>query len=549
MWMLDKIAKGALKNWIAILTCLIVLLIAALLTLAILRIRQDAGAQASLKASYLSAALAEDAEGLLDTIAVASEFVKRRVEAEGNAAPLNEFKQQIANYIPQLVNISVTGPDGRLLATSGDVASIPADLSQFEFFIATRDSTSSGFRVGKPVRGLLSQQVTIPYTERLENKDGAFAGVLLFSTDPEHAAALFHRVDLGNSGSLMIVGPDGTIFGGYTLPRGLDPSFIGTPVSDKEVIARLQGAPSGSFIAANLVDGIERIYSWRRLNDFPGIALVGLGKAESLAGANRQAILLSGLGVLSIGVLLALTAMLVREISRRTKEALDLAERNVELAAARLDIAERERHAEQVNLLLSEVNHRAKNMLAVVQAIARQTVSANPDDFIERFGERIQALAASQELLVENEWRGVDLNELARSQLDHFKDMIGARIDLCGPPLLISATAAQPLGMALHELATNAGKYGALSNDTGRVELHWSLGFGEGGAETFVISWRERGGPTVTAPARSGFGSTVLCRVMKESLDAQVELDFEPTGLVWRLQCAAGRIMAGSRSA
>ncbi len=217
------------------------------------------------------------------------------------------------------------------------------------------------------------------------------------------------------------------------------------------------------------------------------------------------------------------------------------------LVATARDITEAKKAEEQIKLLLREVNHRAKNMLAVVQGIARQTVAANPGDYIERFGERIQALAASQDLLVKNEWKGVDLHELARSQLGHFKDLIGTRIELRGPPLLVSASAAQSIGMALHELATNAGKYGSLSDSSGRIELSWSLEPGEGGAETFVISWRERGGPDVMAPARRGFGSTVLCRVAKESLDAQVELDYPSTGLVWRLQCAAGEVMETGR--
>ncbi len=97
--------------------------------------------------------------------------------------------------------------------------------------------------------------------------------------------------------------------------------------------------------------------------------------------------------------------------------------------------------------------------------------------------------------------------------------------------------------MALHELATNAGKYGALSDDSGRVEVRWSLEPGEGGRETFAIGWRERGGPAVTAPARAGFGSTILCQVAKESLDAQAELNYASTGLVWRLQCPAGEVV------
>ena len=132
---------------------LIVLCIAALLAASITTVRKDALAQARLKDSYLSAALAEDVEGSLDTAAVASEFVKRRVEAEGDAAPLAELKQEIGKYIRRLINISVIGPDGRLRATSGDVASSPADFSHFDFFTANRDSTGSGFRIGKPVAG------------------------------------------------------------------------------------------------------------------------------------------------------------------------------------------------------------------------------------------------------------------------------------------------------------------------------------------------------------------------------------------------------------
>ncbi|MGA7325010.1 MAG: hypothetical protein WBX25_11130, partial [Rhodomicrobium sp.] len=185
---------------IGAIVALIVLCIAAVVIASVLTARKDALAQARLQASYLSAALAEDAEGSLDTAAVASELVKSRVEAEGDAAPLAELKREIAKYT-QLINISVIGPDGRLRATSGDVASSPADFSQFDFFIANRDSTVSGFRVGKPVTGLVPGRIIIPETQRLENKDGAFAGVLLFSIDPVRATALYHRVDLGNSGS------------------------------------------------------------------------------------------------------------------------------------------------------------------------------------------------------------------------------------------------------------------------------------------------------------------------------------------------------------
>ncbi len=537
-----------LNFWIAIVTGVIVLLISALLTLAILRARQDAIAQARLKASYLSAALREEAEGHLETLALALEYVKRQVETEGGAAPLVELKTAISSYLPGVANISVIGPDGSLQATSSDVASAPPNFSHFDFFRIEKDSPS-GFRFGNPITGLLPNRLAIPATQRLEKKDGEFAGVVLFSVDPARATEMYRRVDLGNSGSILLIGTDGIVLFGYTLPRGLDPSVIGTMAHNENALARLQSGASGSYIATSALDGIERVYSWRRLENFPVIAVVGLGKEEALAAANRQAMRMLALGVLSAGLLIALTILLSREISRRIKHAQALEETNAKLAAAHVDIDERKRHEEQITLLLREVNHRSKNMLSVVQAIARQTVAANPNDFIDRFAERIEALAASQDLLVKNDWRGVDLQELARSQLGHFKDLVDKRIELRGPPLFISASAAQTIGMALHELATNAGKYGALSDGCGGVEVDWSLECGKDGGDTFAIGWRERGGPAVTAPVQAGFGSTVLCQVAKESLDAKVELNYASTGLVWRLQCPAAEVIDGNCSA
>ena len=135
------------------------------------------------------------------------------------------------------------------------------------------------------------------------------------------------------------------------------------------------------------------------------------------------------------------------------------------------DVTERKRLEEHTRLLMGEVNHRAKNMLAVVQSIARQTAATKAEDFIGRFGERIQALSASQDLLVQNEWKGVDIAALVQSQLAHFQELIGTRIALKGPSFLISAAAAQTIGMALHELCTNASKFGALSNAMAALRL------------------------------------------------------------------------------
>ncbi len=146
-------------------------------------------------------------------------------------------------------------------------------------------------------------------------------------------------------------------------------------------------------------------------------------------------------------------------------------------------------YEEQIVFLLRESNHRAKNMLSLVQAIARQTAAGQPE-FIERFNERIRALTASQDLLVRNKWQGADVEDLVRTQLAHFADLVGSRIVVGGPKLRLKAAGAQAIGLALYELATNAGKYGALSVDTGRVDVGWQL---EG--DIFMMSWTERNGP------------------------------------------------------
>ncbi len=200
-----------------------------------------------------------------------------------------------------------------------------------------------------------------------------------------------------------------------------------------------------------------------------------------------------------------------------------------------VDITERKRHEERIDLLMHGVNHRSKNMLSVVLAIARQTAAAEPVDFVERFGERVQALALSQDLLIKNEWRGVELYQLVQSQLAHFRDLIGTRIELRGPSLLISASAAQTIGMALHELGTNAGKYGALSAAGGRVKIEWGLERSDAGQAYFSMSWRENCGHEILPPSKAGFGTTVLVSLAERSLDAKVELDFAIQGLSWKL--------------
>jgi two-component sensor histidine kinase len=187
---------------------------------------------------------------------------------------------------------------------------------------------------------------------------------------------------------------------------------------------------------------------------------------------------------------------------------------------------------------MSEISHRARNMLSLVEAIARQTAAKNPEDFIERFSERIQALSANQNLLIRNEWNGVGIEDLVCAQLALFADLIGSRIVVHGPKLRLKAASAQAIGLALHELATNAGKYGSLSTERGLVDVSWGIA-----NDNFTMSWTEREGPPVPVPQRRGFGTTVIEAMTERSVDGAVDLDYAPSGLTWRLACPAANAL------
>ncbi len=221
------------------------------------------------------------------------------------------------------------------------------------------------------------------------------------------------------------------------------------------------------------------------------------------------------------------------------------------------DITDRKHEEEQARLLVEEINHRSKNTLAVVQAIARLSASsstgtnAGSDDFLPRFGERMRALAASHDLLVRNNWQSVSLDELLKTQLAPFDDPTDARVTTEGPPLALSVVATKALGMAFHELATNSAKYGALSTATGTVRIRWStdanktgngrdaddLASGTDGASQLSLVWQETGGPPVSQPTRQGFGTTVTSRMTEDSTGGRVASDFAPDGLIWHLTC------------
>lgn len=192
------------------------------------------------------------------------------------------------------------------------------------------------------------------------------------------------------------------------------------------------------------------------------------------------------------------------------------------------DITEQREQSEQITILLREVNHRSKNMLAKVQALARSSFGADAA-LVQRFEDRVGSLSVNQDILVSRDWREVPVEELVRLQLQ-FINGAGRRVTRSGPDCALIPRAAEIIGMSLHELATNSMKYGALSVESGRVAVEWTCA-----EDGFSLIWRESGGPEVAEPTRRGFGSQLIEDIPRRALHAKVTQTFAPDGLVWEL--------------
>lgn len=203
------------------------------------------------------------------------------------------------------------------------------------------------------------------------------------------------------------------------------------------------------------------------------------------------------------------------------------------VVCAAVDVTERKRNEQRMRLVMRELSHRSKNLLTVVQAIARQTAdqAENVPSFVEGFGQRLRALAGAQDLLVADNWVGADLASLVRGQTLPYAPTEGDRVLIEGPALRLSPQATQTVALALHELATNAAKHGAFSNNAGTVSVSWTIET-EGHDEPMLrLAWRETGGPPVVAPTRRGFGRIVVEFNVSRSLNAEVKLDFAESGV------------------
>lgn len=241
----------------------------------------------------------------------------------------------------------------------------------------------------------------------------------------------------------------------------------------------------------------------------------------------------------------------VRWLDDKGKTFCDSTGRPISLTGACSDITERKRFEEQQRLLMSELNHRVKNMLATVQAVMVQTLrrSSSLDVFGEAFSGRLQALAHAHDLLTLGKWEAAELMDLVGQIVAPYGAPEGPEIRAHGPSIALRPKAALTLTLVLHELATNAAKYGALSRTGGSVALEWDVENDTHGRE-LVMTWREAGGPGVEPPTAHGFGITLIERSIGYELDGSAEVRFDPGGVVCVMRLPwEGNVLADDSSA
>ena len=332
---------------------------------------------------------------------------------------------------------------------------------------------------------------------------------------------------------------------GKVIWRNVRPDrFIGHRATGPMLRALRSGSDS-EVLESTSLEGVPMLSAFDR-SALSGWSVIVGSPLDQLQSASRQALWwgsLIALAALLLGAALAavMGARLVSAVNAlvgatdpektaRQAKPTGISEIDTVDAALRQSFAEKAESQRHQQILIGELNHRVKNTLSIVQSLAHQTFggSASPKDAIASFEARLQALAAAHNLLTKQRWESASMREIVRTALTPFCSSERCRIE--GPDLKVAPQTAVTLALALHELATNASKYGALSVDDGRIDVSWS-----DASHQFSLTWQEAGGPAVKAPASDGFGMRLIKRSLAAELHGTVEIDFDPRGLSCRI--------------
>ncbi len=462
------------------------------------------------------------------------------------------------DFIAQLY---ILNPDGSIRCSSVPPASL--DLAPAELIA---QATS-----GKPLPGTFHRTANgaprLPLVLQIGEDGNGTPGTAVAHLDLKWMEQRLQRRSLAPGNSLTIVDR-----GGIILARVPDPqTFVGTSIRP-EFMSYLEEARPGSMEVLSQ-DGTRRILGY-----FPPAAnasglYISAGYSISAGLETMRTVALQGLGLALLGTALASllafytarvfiarpVGVLIDTITAwrngKTTARTGMSEENGEIgdAGAALDAfltevltnrEARQKADEARDLMRDELEHREKNLLATIQAVARQTFANGGNDAALRvFSDRLNAISEANRLLKQSGWTSTPLRELIANGVATFIGEDKGRVETKGPDLVVKGNVATAIGMSIHELSTNAVKYGALSTESGTILIEWGLEPGEKG-EVFTLLWTERGGPPVTKPDRTGFGSKVIRHALSAQTGGTVEITHHPLGLICRLAAPAAAVIA-----
>ena len=511
--------------------------------------RAEIGQQVQQMADLVAGQLDRMIEGAQTVLVTLGHFPSIR---ERHVETCNDTLIRLAARFANLDTVGVAGPDGVVVCNSVP-RSPPLNVADRPYF--QRAMQAKSLTMSDLLDGQLSGRKLLALVQPTLDERGGVETVFILTLDPKAISELLHRVPLPEDAIIGVLDSQGRRVA--RVPYVAE--AIGEQLPDPALFERLAAHAQGHLVGRG-EDGVVRFYGFAHSAVAADlVAYVALAGDPMFAAADRLflgrvafsggAFVLAGIAAYWFGsyavrrpimkLRSAMQRVAAGDLSVRAEVASGIEELS-ELAASFDEMARKRRHAEeQQRILLRELNHRMKNSFAAVRSIAAQTLShaADPEDFQRAFDGRLAALSRASTLLTAGNWQVADLRSLIEASLEPFRTESNLRLH--GPHVTLPSEATLTLGLVLHELATNAAKYGAFSVPEGRVEIAWAV---QAAVEPprLTLDWTEHGGPPVQEPERRGFGRSLIERSVAYELDGSAELTFSPTGVRCHIEVPLG---------
>jgi len=481
------------------------------------------------------------------------------------------FLARVSRHMPEFSGISVVNANGVIVCRKEEkgVGTSLKDRPYFQEAMATGKFALGGF-----TKGRVSGEKVLPMAVPIRNDEGSLQGAVIGALDLRWLGQRLRDREFVGQNALTIADRDGVILAREPKPE----AFVGTKIPDR--FQSLVHADKPGTLEVTSQDGTQRIIGYSPATVSPvGLYIsAGISTADAYKAIDRTSFVSLTVTVLGLAaaylvawltskqlihqpvgrLVTTLSAWRAGDIGARTGMNVRAGEFGLvgqaiddfmdELVASR---AQRQMAERQRELLVGELDHRVKNILAMVQAVARQTFRSKEltADAVQAFDQRLATMGAAHQLLMKDEWQAVKLGDLVATTIKPFNRSGMSQFSLSGPEIVVPAKAALALAMALHELCTNAVKYGALSVSEGKVNMVWYVATpAEQTAPLFQFRWTETDGPPVYTPQRSGFGSKMIERALAAELGATVIVEYPTTGLVCMVTGPFDKISAAPHS-